>query len=51
MKTVKRIVAVLLLTIVIVLVGYLCYTGSRLNDNEEQAKAEVSYYAEKSHKY
>ena len=51
MKTVKRIIAVLLLTIVIILVGYLFYTGSRLHDETEQTNTEESYYAEENYKY
>ena len=30
MKTVKRIIAVVILCVVVLLVGYSCYTGSRL---------------------
>ncbi len=30
MKTVKRVLAILLLVVVVLAVGYLCYTGSRL---------------------
>ena len=30
MKTVKRVLAIVLLVVVVLAVGYLCYTGSRL---------------------
>lgn len=40
MKTVRRILAVLLLVVVVLAVGYLCYTGSRLADTTQQ---EVAY--------
>ena len=32
MKTVKRIVAVIILVVFVLLVGYSCYTGSRLTN-------------------
>lgn len=37
MKTVRRILAVLLLVVVVLAVGYLCYTGSRLADTQQEA--------------
>lgn len=39
MKTVRRILAVLLLVVVVLAVGYLCYTGSRLADTTQQEAA------------
>lgn len=51
MKTVKRIIAVLLLTIVVVLVGYLSFTGSRLHDKKEQTETEVICYVQEDYKY
>ena len=35
MKTVKRIIAVVILCVVVLLVGYSCYTGSRLTNYPE----------------
>ena len=44
MKTVKRIMAVVLLVVVGIVVGYLCYTGSRLTATQETVAAlEVVY--------
>lgn len=44
MKTVKRIMAVFLLVVVVIVVGYLCYTGSRLTATQETAAVlEVVY--------
>lgn len=44
MKTFKRILAVVLLIVVVLAVGYLCYTGSRLSATQEIAAAlEVVY--------
>ena len=44
MKTVRRIIAVVLLGVVGIVVGYLCYTGSRLSATQEIASAlEVVY--------
>ena len=44
MKTVKRIIAVVLLVVVGIVVGYLCYTGSRLTATQEtEAALEVVY--------
>ena len=37
MKTFKRILAVVLLIVVVLAVGYLCYTGSRLADTQQEA--------------
>lgn len=39
MKTVRRVLAVLLLIVALV-VGYLCYTGSRLAATQEEAAYE-----------
>ena len=47
MKTVKRIIAVLLLVITLLVVGYLSFTGSRLQEaREATAATEVIAYAE-----
>lgn len=46
MKTVKRIFAVLFLTIVVIFIGYLSFTDSRLHDKKEQTDTEVSCYEE-----
>lgn len=45
MKTVRRILAVLLLVVVVLAVGYLVFTGSRLADTQQEAAYEqtVSY--------
>lgn len=45
MKTVRRILAVLLLVVVVLAVGYLCYTGSRLAGTQQEAAYEqtISY--------
>ena len=40
MKTFKRILAVVLLVVAILVVGYLCYTGSRLIATREDAAYE-----------
>lgn len=40
MKTFKRILAVVLLIVVVLVVGYLCYTGSRLTATQEEAAYE-----------
>ncbi len=40
MKTFKRIFAVVLLIVVALAVGYLCYTGSRLVATQEEAAYE-----------
>ena len=40
MKTVRRILAVLLLSGAVFVVGYLCYTGSRLAATQEEAAYE-----------
>ena len=39
MKTVKRVLAILLLVVAVLAVGYLCYTGSRLAATQENAEA------------
>ena len=41
MKTVRRVLAVVLLVVAILAVGYLCYTGSRLAATQENT--EVAY--------
>lgn len=45
MKTIKRIIAVLLLIVVILGIGYLSFTGSQIMDATEQqtAATEVTY--------
>ena len=45
MKTFKRIFAVVLLIVVVLAVGYLCYTGSRLANTSQEAFYEqtISY--------
>ena len=40
MKTVRRVLAVLLLIVAVLVVGYLCYTGSRLTATREEAAYE-----------
>ena len=40
MKTVSRVLAVLLLIVAVLAVGYLCYTGSRLAATQEEAAYE-----------
>lgn len=40
MKTVRRVLAVLLLIAAVLAVGYLCYTGSRLTATQEEAAYE-----------
>ena len=39
MKTVRRDLAILLLVVVVLAVGYLCYTGSRLAATQENTEA------------
>ena len=39
MKTVRRVLAILLLVVVVLAVGYLCYTGSRLAATQETTEA------------
>ena len=36
MKTIKRFIAIVLLVVVVLAVGYLCYTGSRLPATREE---------------
>ena len=45
MKTVRRILAVFLLVVVVLAVGYLFFTGSRLSDTQQEAAYEqtISY--------
>ena len=40
MKIFKRILAVVLLVVVVLAVGYLCYTGSRLAATQEEGTYE-----------
>lgn len=40
MKTVKRVLAILLLVVVVLAVGYLMFTGSRLTATQEEAAYE-----------
>lgn len=40
MKTVRRVLAVVLLIAAVLAVGYLCYTGSRLAATREEAAYE-----------
>ena len=40
MKTVRRVLAILLLIVAVLVVGYLCYTGSRLAATQEEAAYE-----------
>ena len=40
MKIFKRILAVVLLVVAIIVVGYLCYTGGRLTATREEAAYE-----------
>ena len=40
MKTVRRMLAVVLLIVAVLAVGYLCYTGSRLAATQEEAAYE-----------
>ena len=37
MKTFRRVLAIVLLSVVVLAVGYLCYTGSRLAATQEEA--------------
>lgn len=39
MKTVRRVLAILLLVVAVLAVGYLCYTGSRLAAAQENTEA------------
>ena len=39
MKTVKRVLAILFLIVAVLVVGYLCYTGSRLAATQENTEA------------
>ena len=40
MKTVRRVLAILLLIVAVLVVGYLCYTGSRLVATQEETAYE-----------
>ena len=46
MKIIRRIIAVLLLTVTLLAVGYLSFTGSRLQAIREEAATEVTAYEE-----
>lgn len=46
MKIVKRIIAVLLLIVTLLAVGYLSFTGSRLQEIREETAMEVTAYEE-----
>ena len=39
LNTVKRVLAIVLLVVVVLAVGYLCYTGSRLAATQENTEA------------
>ena len=39
MKTVRRVLAMLLLIVAVLVVGYLCFTGSRLAATQENTEA------------
>ena len=39
MKTVRRVLAILLLVVTVLAVGYLCYTGSRLAATQQEEAA------------
>ena len=39
MKTVRRVLTMLLLIVAVLVVGYLCYTGSRLATTQENTEA------------
>ena len=43
MKTIKRIIAVLLLIVTLLAVGYLSFTGSRLQEMRKDAAEETVY--------
>lgn len=52
MKTVKRIIAIIVLLLLIWVIGYLCFTGSRLfsnNGNEDTLKGTFYQYNNKEH--
>lgn len=52
MKTVKRIIAVVSLLLIIWIIGYLCFTGSRLfsnNSNEEKIRGTFYQYNNKEY--
>ena len=40
MKTVRRVLAILLLVVAVLAVGYLCYTASRLAATQENTEAD-----------
>ncbi len=48
MKTVKRILAVLLLIVIALVIGYLCFTGSRLTSITEEQPPTEAYYEQET---
>lgn len=46
MKKVKRILAILLLTVAAIVIGYLIFTGGRLQGINEQTETEVTSYVQ-----
>lgn len=46
MKTIRRIIAVLLLMFTLLAAGYLSFTGRRLQEIREEAATEVTAYEE-----
>ena len=48
MKTIRRILAVLLLIVMGLVVGYLCFTGSRLTTITEEQPPTEAYYAQET---
>ena len=51
MKTIKRILAVLLLIVMGLVIGYLCFTGSRLKTVTEEQLLTEGYEQETSYIY
>lgn len=43
MKTIRRVIAVVLLIVAVLVIGYLCYTGSRLAATQEEAAYEQTF--------
>lgn len=48
MKTVKRIISVILLAVILTAVGYLCFTGSRLPSYTDKTESERSVVYEEA---
>lgn len=46
MKRIKRIIAVLLLIVICIVIGYLVFTSNRLQEKLEQINKGVNYVAE-----